>query len=285
MPQPALYDAILARRSVRRFDPTPLDELQRLRVEEIVAEVKPLVPENPFSAPLVDVVPDGAVLASMGAYGRILQPPHCLVPHIPHGRHVLVDLGFRVEQIAVRLVMLGIGSCYVGVLKDEAAAVKTFGLPLGTRIGALLAVGRPAPGLAANLLGQLVRTAVGATNKLPAERIFFWERFDEPGSPQGELAPLVEAARHAPSADNAQPWRLLKRETIIYLFVRRFNRRYGPGHRQHYRFYDGGICMANISMAMEAWDMSGRWTLLEGTEEDIPAHPEELQPLARLDLR
>ncbi|MBM3190833.1 MAG: hypothetical protein FJZ90_19195 [Chloroflexi bacterium] len=284
MQQPALYDAILARRSVRRYDPTPLDEAARGRIGAIIAQVKPLVPEHIFDVLQRDVAPDSDTMVALGGYGLIAQPPHCLVPYMPDSPHALVDLGYRVEQIAVRMVPLGVGSCFVGVLKDEAAAAAAFGLPPGTRVGAYLLYGRPSQGLVARALGRAARAAIGARNKLPPERIFFWERFDEPGSPQGELAPLVEAARNAPSADNAQPWRLLWRDRTLYLFVRRHSWRYGSGKQQLYRFYDGGTCMANISLAMEAVDMRGKWALYRGVEEDVPSHPEDLEPLARLTI-
>jgi hypothetical protein len=42
--------------------------------------------------------------------------------------------------------------------------------------------------------------------------------------------------------------------------------------------------MANITLAMEALNLSGRWELVEETGPDVPKHATNLQPLARLSL-
>jgi nitroreductase len=94
---------------------------------------------------------------------------------------------------------------------------------------------------------------------------------------------LIEAARSAPSADNAQPWRFLWYEDRLYLYLKKKNWRYGLGGTQAYRWYDGGICMANVSLAMEAFKSKGRWTLV-GKPDGAPACPDELEPLAVLQL-
>jgi hypothetical protein len=51
-----------------------------------------------------------------------------------------------------------------------------------------------------------------------------------------------------------------------------------------YRLYDGGICLANISLALEAQGQEVRWQLLADGQEGVPDHPDALQPLAKLDL-
>jgi hypothetical protein len=307
-PTSDLYQAILARRSVRRYENRPLSPEAMAQVRAILSQVKPLVPENHFEVLVRDVEPGEDLTAALGGYGRIVSPPHYLVPYVvgpavqPCGTrtevacvplHGLTDLGYRTEQIAVQLTRMGIGSCYIGSLgREKAARSRRIADSAGAayaRIGAFLVFGHPATGLAGRALNAAMRRAVGATNKLPAERIFFRRRadgtFDHPAAPPDDLAPLIEAARSAPSADNAQPWRFVLADTeTLYLLVRRKNPRYGPGPRQEYRLYDGGICMGNVSLAMEALGMAGSWSLLAEGDPDLPDHPADLQPLARLRL-
>jgi hypothetical protein len=40
--------------------------------------------------------------------------------------------------------------------------------------------------------------------------------------------------------------------------------------------------MSNVTLALEALGMEGRWVMLEGTETDIPDHPADLHPVATL---
>jgi nitroreductase len=282
-PQNDLYQAILARRSVRRYEKASLDEATLAQVQKIVAGAQPLVPDNRFEVLTRDVQPGENLVSSLGGYGRIVTPPHYLVPYAVGERHLLVDLGHRVEQIAVRLTMIGVGTCYIGSLRREAAARERFSLSAEARIGAFLIFGQPSTASGGRAFNTLMRRMVGATNKLPAERIFFRDTFDTPATPPPELAPLIEAARNAPSAVNAQPWRFLWRDgQQLHLFVTRNNPKYGLGATASYCLYDGGICMGNVALALEALGMEGRWVMVDGTEPDIPDHPADLHPLAML---
>jgi len=277
-----LFQAILARRSTRRYDRTPLEPPTLAQVEQIIAGVQPLVPQNRFAAPLCAV--QGEALATLlGAYGRLVSPSHVLAPHAIGAAHVLTDLGYRSEQIAVRLTGLGIGSCYIGALSREDAARASAGLPAEARIAAFLIFGRPATAWGDRAINSLLHRPSGG-DRMPVERIFFVGDFGHPAAPPPALAPLIQAGQRAPSAVNAQPWRFLWRAPLLYLCVTRHNPRYVLPANQPYALHDGGICMANIALALEALEMAGQWTLLEGTEPDLPEWPSNLHPLAVLAL-
>lgn len=279
-----LYQAILTRRSVRRYEKGPLDEPTLKQVREIASQVEPLISENHFEVLMKDVSPDEDLVAILGGYGRIVAPPHYLVPYMSGEKYLLEDLGYRVEQIAVRLTALGIGTCYIGSLGRETVVRTRFGLPKETRIGAFLTFGQPSTTSGGQLFNSLIRTVTGAANKLPVERILSQGRFDTPADPPAELVPLIEAARNAPSAVNAQPWRFLWHSECLHLFVKRNNLRYGSGATAQYRLYDGGICMANVALALEALAMEGGWRMIAPGESPLPDHPANLQPMARLVL-
>ena len=283
-PKSDLYDSILARRSVRRYERNPLDEATLAQVRDIIASAKPLVPENQFETLVRSTGVSEDLVTVLGAYGRIVTPPHVLAPHILGEKHLLEDLGYRVEQIAVRCAAIGIGSCYIGTLPREDVVRARFGLPQSARIGALLVFGRPATA-GGHAFNSVLRSVIGSNKRLPPERLFFQGSFTNPATPPATLAPLIEAGRHAPSAVNAQPWRFLWRDGRVHVFVTKDNARYGNGPgRAAYCLYDGGICMANISLAMEALGTRGRWLLHDDhfVQSDVPEHPADLRPLATL---
>lgn len=279
-----LYRAVLARRSVRRYEHLPLDEGALAQVRAIIAAVHPLVPGNRFYAEIKDLRPGDDPTSELGGYGRIVNPPHYLVPYVIGSEHALTDLGYRSEQIAVRLAAIGIGSCFIGCLGREEAVRARFGLPEGARIAALLIFGRPSRAAGGRTVNSLMRAAVGASKKRPIPSIFFAETFEHSALPPQPIAPLIEAARHAPSAVNAQPWRFLWHGGQLHLFVKRHNLSYGPGASAQYNLHDGGLCMGNVLLALEALGMEGHWILYEGNERDLPPHPARLMPLARLCL-
>jgi nitroreductase len=277
-----LYQAVLARRSVRRYETAPLDAATLERVREAVDLAQPLDERNHFTAEVQDVTPATDLVAILGAYGRIVSPPHFLAPAIEGEHQPLVDLGYRAEQVAVRLAGLGIGSCFLGALGREALTKAAFSLPRQARLAALLIFGRPTLGLGGRAVNSLLRLASGATNKLKADQIFYDGTFAATAPPPPELAPLIEAGRSAPSAVDAQPWRFLWRDGCLHLLVKVDNPKYGRGATQNYRLHDGGACMANISLALEALGGRGRWLLPDPGKATIHDHPPELEPLASL---
>ncbi len=278
-----LYQAILARRSVRRYAPTPLNKQLLAQIDEIVNHARPLVPGNRFRVMRRDVFAGEDLIFAMGGYGQVLTPPHYLVGSIVGDHHPLVDMGFRMEQMAVEMTQLGIGTCFIGSLGQEHNVRVRFRLPAETRIGAFLLFGAPAEDAGGRMINAVMRRKGGATAKLAAKSLFFNGSFHSPSTPPAHLARLIEAARNAPSANNAQPWRFLWYDGALYLFVRRQNLAYGAGIGvQEYRFFDGGVCMSNISMALDASLQIASWTLLNGSELDIPDYPDTLQPLAKL---
>ena len=284
-PTSDLYQAILNRRSVRRYDAQVLDSASMKRVQQIIEAEVPLVPENGFHVlHRPGMLIDRDFIKSMGSYGYIVSPPHVIAPYAMGERFALLDLGYRVQQIVIGLTQLRLGSCYIGSLGREEVVRERLDLPRDSRCGALLVFGRAATSLGGRALNTFIRSVPKGDERLPEEQVFFDGSFDNPSQSPKDIRPLITAGRSAPSAINAQPWVFLWRDSILHLFVNRHNPKYGRGRSQDYRFYDGGICMANLFLAMRALGMDGRWVLPDEGSYTAPRHPTNLQPLAALHL-
>ena len=280
-----LYQAILTRRSTRRYDPAPLTPTRLAEVQSVMKGIEALVPENTLHVlHRPGMLVDKTFISSMGAYGYIVSPPHALAPYLVGSRYPLVDLGFRVEQIVIGLSRLALGCCYIGTLGREQRIRDLLHLPAGARCGALLVFGNPPRSAGGKVVNRLIRSLPSGQSRLPYDQTFFRDRFDNPGHPPEDYLPLLEAGRVAPSAVNAQPWRFLQRGKRLFLFVTRHNPKYGSGANQDYRLYDAGICMANLRLALDAMGMAGQWLLRDQFEDQVPEHPETLEPIAVLQL-
>ncbi|UCF61315.1 MAG: nitroreductase family protein [Anaerolineaceae bacterium] len=276
-----LYLAILNRRSVRRYDRTVLDQVLIDQVQHLIVSAEPLITENHFDVRYHDgMLIDRDFISSMGAYGYIVSPPHAIAPYIIGNHYPLVDLGYRVEQIVVKLTELGIGTCYIGTLYREEDNRARLDLPADSRCGALLVFGYPASSATGRTLNSLMRSVPRGNSRLPLDLLFHQGSFDHPTYPTDDLLPILNAARSSPSAVNAQPWRFLWHEGELHIFVKRYNQKYGLGPGQAYRYYDGGICLANIKLAMNAQELEGEW-ILPNHGYNIPSHPSTLEPLAK----
>ena len=280
--QPELLRAIFNRRSVRRYDRTALDTGTINQVQHLIESAEPLIPENHFSVQHHDgMLIDNDFISSMGAYGYIVTPPHALAPYIIGNHYPLVDLGYRVEQIVIQLTNLGIGTCYIGTLYREEANRTRLNLPADSRCGALVVFGYPASSATGRTLDSLMRSVPRGNTRLPMKQIFYQGSFDHPAYPPDDLFPLLSAARFSPSAVNAQPWRFLWHDGELHIFVKKYNPKYGRGPGLNYRYYDGGICLANIKLALGTLELKGEW-ILSGKGYEGPDFPNSLEPLAKL---
>ena len=278
-----LYQSLLQRRSIRRYNAKHLDQADLDKVNDSINAIHPFLSHINVNIQLLNTGQELDLVKLVGAYGHLVTPPHALLPTSPDEPFALVEQGYRMQQIVIHLYEQGIGSCYLGSLGRQSQIQSRFGLPNSNITGALLALGYPAQSSPGRTFNTLFRTAIGSNKRLPLEDIFFSGSFDNRTTPPEHLQPLIQAARFAPSAVNAQPWRFLLLDNTLYLFVTRKNKKYGISG-QNYALFDGGICMANITLAMHALGINGRWQPLEETDADTLACPQNLKPLAKQTL-
>ena len=283
MADPILYQTILARKSVRKYR-TDIEARVLGQVQQACALAHGLIPENQFSITLQALQPDRDLTTLLGAYGRLVTPPYVVIPAISGAHNLLIDLGYRAEQIVIALTQLGLGTCFVGTLTHDEEARRLFNLAPDQQHAAVIAFGYPAENLSGVIHNRLVRALSGANNKLPADQLYYENLAESPLSPPPNWAPLIEAARNAPSAVNTQPWRFLGRGNHLYLFAVRHSRRYGKGPGAGYKFFDCGVCLANIHLAMRALDLFGSSRLCSEPDDTLPSYPQEFQPIAEIIL-
>jgi len=255
-----LHDAILARRSVRRYEKRPVSQVVLNALRDCEPDIEPLEPGLGFRYSIAHATVDTDITSMLGAYGRIISAPHVLVPTIEDDRHALVDFGFRVEQLVIHLTRLGLSSCWVGALPREARAAERFEIPKGWRIPAVVAFGYPATGIG-GAVNSLIHIGVGAQRPLDFGKFVSSGTYGQPAALSGLQTNLLDALRRAPSAGNARPWRVILRADRMFYCVDTavgFYRTY----KVDYPLVDAGIGMANISLALKALGRPQQWALL-----------------------
>lgn len=278
-----LMQTLLERRSIRRYQPRPLNNNDRQTVDKIIKNSKALQPSIITSINIHEINPQINLVSLLGAYGRLVSPPYILLPTTPDDPSALINQGYQMQQIVIHLYQQGIGSCYLGALGSFDRLREQFSLPENVSVGALLAFGYPADSLPGRTFNTLFRSAIGSSRRLPVEKVFFETSFDNPSLPPTNLRSIIDAGRMSPSAVNAQPWRFFHDRDALVLYRKRNNPKYGLSG-QDYALFDCGICMANIQLALQAADMPGKWHLLDDDSRVKYDTNPDLIPLAKLVL-
>jgi nitroreductase len=260
-----LYDAILARRSVRRYEKrtVPIETLDAIR--DYASHIEPLEPATPFSYSVLPVAQGDEITAAMGGYGKLVSAPHVIVPFIKDGPNALADFGFRIQQLVIYLTQLGLGSCWVGALTRKAALFAKYSVPAGMTTGAIIAFGYESRSRPGRLANRVLRGAIGASRKKPLEKFVWTGRFGEAAALTGFQTEVLEALRASPSTGNAQPWCAVLLGGVLYFSVREDARYYRLTDNVGYHLVDAGIGMADISLALRALGHPANWTLLDNT--------------------
>lgn len=261
----ALYNAIVERRSCRRFADQEVPEPVRRQIAELAIRLRPLVSANRFVYSSIPIVGRSQELAAiMGGYGRLVSARHLLLPRIEGVEHLTLDFGFRTEQLVIHLTRLGLASCYIAALGHEREALARFQAPSSARIPAVVIFGYPATSRAGRGFNRAIRASIGADRRLPYSKFCFAHEFGTVAglSPLQEL--VMDALRHAPSAGNSRPWRVVIRGGLAYLSVKLDTPYYlmSKGVRLGYHLLDAGIGMANVSLALMALGQDPAWALV-----------------------
>jgi nitroreductase len=171
------YDIIFRRKSIRRYDMTPLSKRD---LEEIYAKISgfsPLVEGIGYEWAILDAAQVKSLLA--------IKAPHYLCFYSAAQEDYLVNAGYLMQQAELYLNALGLGCCYLGMAKPNKEIPLEKG---GMQFVIMLAFGRP--------VEEHFRADLSEFKRKPMQEISCVE--------DGER--LVECVRLAPSAVNSQAW-------------------------------------------------------------------------------
>lgn len=279
-PLPKQYRTLLARTSCRRFDSTPLDETTLQSVQHVLGFVEPIQAENQVNFLTLNELDKSQLAVAQGAYGRFIVSSHLMIPYTEKSSDSLIELGFQSQQAVIKLEEMSLGSCYIGAHSRVRKLQQEFGLAETAHLAAVLIYGKPAPPQQKKHITQSLLGLTGNRSRKPVEN-FLLEPVPSDMRIPAEWDAILEGGRWAPSATNAQPWRLLPVGNEFQLFT---NPAAYPivltaGSKLMYALYDAGIFMANIFLAARTFGIPVHWTLQHQTR--IPEQ-KSLIPIARL---
>jgi nitroreductase len=215
-----LYQVIFKRKSIRKFDLTPLDENT---LKEISNNLENLIPLHE------DIKIEFKVLSPDLIKRRMMKKaPHYLAVFSETKEGYLSNVGFMMQQMDLFLSANGLGSCWQGIPSLKKEALESSDLEFII----LMPFGKPQD--------TLHRTKISEFRRKSLHEITDIKGTDE----------LLEAARIAPSATNAQPWFFTGDKNTIHAYALKPNFVKGLLTKK-YPPIDVGISLYHLKLAAE----------------------------------
>lgn len=182
-----IYDAIFKRKSIRKYENSPLDERVLIRISEELNNLTPLYDDIKIDVKIISG--DDVKLRGMK------QAPHYLAIFSENKEGYLTNLGFMLQQMDLLFSASGIGSCWQGIPSPKGHVTKNSDL----KFVILIAFGIPTEPLYREETSEFKRKSL--------------ENITDISDANG----LLEPVRLAPSAINSQPWFLTGTKDQIHV--------------------------------------------------------------------
>ena len=216
-----LFKAMFHRKSIRKYDMTPLDQAKLEDIKKFAANVKPL--DEKIKYELVYLGGDD-VKTIISA-----KAPHHICIYSEVKNNYLMNAGFILQQIDLYLSFNDLGSCWLGMAKPSKDIPKE-----------------------KDGLEFVVMLALGKANE-PVHRVNSSEFKRKTISEISQIANInefLEGVRLAPSAINSQPWVFSGNEDEIIVSREKLNLIKAPIYNRTNQI-DIGIALCHLWLSLD----------------------------------
>lgn len=250
-----LKEAVEKRKSVRTYIEKPLEAADR---EKILAFIDFLAREpHPFTAKvrirLFDVDKDISA-KDLGTYGVIKGARSYLGVAVNETDDAMEAVGYVFEKLVLYAQSIGLGTCWLGGTFNRSEFAKAMELTGDEFFPIASPIGYPAP--KNHAVDKIMRKAIKADTRKDFEEIFFDKDFGTPLAKDscGEHLYALEMTRLAPSAKNAQPWRIVKDEDGFHFYEKKTI----PSSAHDIQRLDIGIALCHLDLALREKGICGK---------------------------
>lgn len=213
-----VVETIKVRRSVRTYEKRPV-------APELLDKIKSYISSlsNPFGVDVHIHEIDKDLHMSengekLGTYGVIKGATNFLglsVGKVPMG---LVAAGYQFENLVLYITSLGLGTVWLAATFSRSKFQSAMGIPDSDYFPAICPFGYPEK---IRFFEKVMRMGIKSDARKPWKDLFFDGDFSKPLDEEkaGEYALALEMLRLAPSATNAQPWRVLKIGDTFHFYI------------------------------------------------------------------
>lgn len=261
-----IEETIKKRVSVRNYDSKRLSKKDK---EKLVNEISQLT--NPFGENVrihlieKDTVSNGEKL---GTYGVIKGANTFLGVTTDKTELGLVAAGYQFENLVLIATNMGLATVWLAATFSRAQFEKAMDLREDELFPAISPIGYAAG--KRSITESLMRKTMKSDKRKPWDEIFFQDSFENPLSSKdaNEYVNPLEMLRLAPSATNAQPWRVVKKQGSYNFFET--HKSNASESEKIIKKVDIGIALSHFHQTVLEHGLAGRFEKREDIEIDIP---------------
>lgn len=210
-------ETIQKRHSVRTYENQPLLPRDREALLECMKRL-----DNPFGVPVHEYIIDKKLSADgekLGTYGIIKGANTFFGVSIPDTELAPLAAGYEFENLILSATHMGLGTVWLAATFNRDSFASAMEIPKDELFPAISPVGYPAA--KRSLTETLMRSTMKSSSRKGWKELFYQEDFQTPLPPHlaGAYAQPLEMVRLAPSAKNAQPWRVRKTENAYHFYA------------------------------------------------------------------
>lgn len=261
-----VVETIQKRHSVRTYENQPLLPQDREALLECMMQL-----DNPFGVPVHTYLIDKKLRGDgekLGTYGVIKGASTFLGVSIPDTKQAPLAAGYEFETLILSATHMGLGTVWLAATFNRDSFASAMKIPKDELFPAISPVGYPAD--KRSLTENLMRATMKSASRKAWKELFYQEDFHTPLTQDmaGVYAQPLEMVRLAPSAKNAQPWRVRKAGDT-YHFYADYKSGLSKGE-ETIKHVDLGIALSHFHQTALELGLSGTFKSLPQEDSTLP---------------
>ena len=261
-----VVETIQKRHSVRTYENQSLLSQDR---DALLKYMKQL--DNPFGAPVHIYIVDKELRSDgekLGTYGVIKGANTFLGVSIPNTELAPLAAGYEVENLILLATHMGLGTVWLAATFNRDSFASAMKIPKDELFLAISPVGYPAA--KRSLTETMMCSTMKSSSRKEWKELFFQEDFHTPLTKDiaGAYAQPLEMVRLAPSAKNAQPWRVRKTQNAYHFYAD-----YKPGlskGEEIIKQVDIGITLSHFHQTALELGLTGAFKQMPQEDANLP---------------
>ncbi|MDD3413490.1 MAG: nitroreductase family protein [Lachnospiraceae bacterium] len=259
-------ETIKKRVSTRTYNPKRLSKIDK---EKLVNEISQLM--NPFGENVrVHLIEKDTVLngEKLGTYGVIKGANTFLGVTTDKTELGLVAAGYQFENLVLIATNMGLATVWLAATFSRQQFEKAMDIQEDELFPAISPIGYATD--KKSITESLMRKTMKSDKRKPWEEIFFQDSFGNVLSRKDakEYVSPLEMLRLAPSATNAQPWRVVKKQGSYHFFETHKNN--ASEDEKMIKKVDLGIALSHFHQTALEHGLAGHFEKQEDIKIDIP---------------